>query len=597
MAYGNTSVSALLNQARSALKKQQGLEEEVAAYEYDLSPKDQASFNKYQDFLATRIKQVQSTDPSKSLSLQRKITGAQRTFTSAELTRESIGIAEGNGSKPQKLNKMISLYRSALENGDENLAQRIQLQADQLQVQIQNEAMSKGLGGGGGGSSANDAAAKKGINQQLGKIESAQKELKRELSTGKISSNDYISQIGQLYDAQNKVLSETYQVDKDGNIVQNAHSGLSFDSVKSYYDKHQGLLENDSFQKIMGNNPNVPFELRQAQIGNAFNTKLDPLTGEVKLEPNNIVGLRRMTEFGSTLAAPTVENNVDSGKYKEGFKSLGLSGGDGGSINKTYNTYGGEARNAKFYLDNPDKPGYAYTQDEAGVRYALDKSGNAVMLGDSREADKQIGELKKRLADPNISPQEREAIQKEIMNVNTDALPPDLLPGMQDAKDANYGGLGGVGRRFGVNTGKLLDAYNKQSALKKITELGGNLGLANPLASLAGFAGSTVGALGKIGDLTQQLTGLKQKSDAKNAAEAAQRAAEYQANLQANQQAAAQQQAYQAQIAAQNRQNVALPYKATPAGKAEANRVGSPTFNDKYLGTFGENSLYNKYLR
>lgn len=621
MAYGNTSVSALLNQARAALKKQQGFEEQVAAYEYDLSPKDQASYEKYASFLNNRIKQVQATDPGKALSLQRLITGAQRSFTSSELTRESIAIAEGNGSKPQKLNKMISLYRRALENGDENLAQRIQLQADNLQVQIQNEAMAgAGRGGGGGGSDEADKAAKKGINTQLSKISSAQKELKTELAQGKITSNQYISQMGQLYDAQDKVLQSTYQVDGEGNIVQNQHAGLSFDSVKNYFDQHQKLQTEDQFQKLMGSNPNIPFELRQAQIGNAFKAKFDPLSGEVKLDPNNIVGLRRMTEFGSTLAAPTVENNVDSTKYREAFKKLGFSGGDNGSMTKTYTDAFGNIKEAPFYVNNPDNPDYVYTQDERGVRYALNKDGKAVMLGDSAVADKQIGAIKQdinvlnqRLQNPNISPQEREAIMKDIaqrnqdiQNVNTDLLPQDITDQIAKSKleksDSAVFGLGRVGRKLG-------EAFNDIPGVRPASEVLNKAklnGLMSSYAKLvsapltgAAFALGT-GAQGFIGgaaDLTKRIGQLQEQKRQKDAAEAAQRAAEFAANQQAIAAANAQQQAYQAQVAKQNRQSVALPYKATPAGQAASNVIGSNVFNDKYLGTFGGNSLYNKYLR
>ena len=606
MAYGNTSVSALLNQARAALKKQQSLEEQVASYEYDLSPKDKAAYDKYSSFLSTRAKQVQSTDPAKALSLQRLITGAQRTFTSSELTRESINIAEGTGSKPQKLQKMISLYRQALENGDENLAQRIQLQADNLQVQIQNEAMAGAGRGGGGGSDATDKATKKGINSQLDKISSAQKELKTELAQGKINSNQYISQTAQLYDAKNKILQSTYTVDESGNIVQNQHSGLSYESVKDFYDKHQGLQQDNQFQQLMGSNPNVPFELRQAQIGNAFKAKYDPLSGEVKLDPNNIVGLRRMAEFGSTLAAPTVENNVDSTKYKEGFKKLGFDGGSNGTMTKTYTDALGNTREAPFYLDNPDNPTYAYTQDEKGVRYALTKDGKAIPLGDSAVADRQLKVLNERLANPNISPQEREAIQNDIQNLNTDYLPQGVTDEIAKQKqaegDSAYYGLGRVGRKLGEAANDIPGVTSATNVLNK-AKLGGLVSnIAKFTSGTFGMGGAPIVAGGQsflngVNDLTKKLGVLQEQKKQKDAADAARRAAEFAANQQAIAAANQQQQAYQAQVAAQNRQSVALPYKATPAGQAAANVIGSNTFNDKYLGTFGGNSLYNKFLR
>lgn len=607
MGYGNTSVSALLSQARAALKKQQSLEEQVAAYEYDLSPKDQAAFDKYSSFIDNRVKQVKDSDPSKALSLQRLQTGAQRSFTSSEIQRQSINIAEGKGSKQGKLQAIIGLYRKALENGDEATAQRLQLQADTLQIQIQNEA-NAGAGKGGGGSDAADKAAKKGINAQLDKIQTAKKDFKDDLAAGRITSKDYIAKNAQLFDAQNKILQSTYQVDGNGNIVQNQNSGLSYESVKDYYDKHNSLRQDNLFQQIMGTNPNVPLELRMEQIGNAFRSSIDPLSGEVKLEPNNIVGMRRLTEYGSNLAAPTVENNVDSKKYTEAFKSLGIDGGSSGSVKKGYTDYAGNQREAPFYLSDPEKPDYAYTQDENGVRYALNKDGKAVMLGDSAAASKSIAALQERLANPNISPQEREAIQNDIRNTNTDLVPDGVISGIkgvqQQQQDEQLAGLAGFGRKLVAAGDELVskvpggtDVQNVYSKSKignltnEILRLGGSVtGL--PL----GLAAGAQGLIGGIGGLTKKVGELKVQAEQKAQAVAAQRAAEFQANQQAIQAANAQQAAYQAQVAAQNRQSVALPYKATPAGQAAANTIGSSAFNDKYLGST-TGSLYNKYLR
>lgn len=615
MAYGNTSVSALLSQARAALKKQQSLEEEVAAYEYDLSPKNQESFNKYQDFLAKRIDLVKESDPSKSLSLQRKITGAQRSFTSSEIQRQSIAIAEGNGNKQSKLNSIIGLYRQALENGDEATAQRLQLQADQLQISIQQEAAS-GAGRGGGGSSAAATAAKKGINDTLNKIDIAQRDFKADLRKGKLTSKEYIAKMGQTYDAKDKVLQGTYTIDAEGYV--RPTGGLDNGAAEEFYKTHDKLQNDEGFQRVLGTNRNVPFELRMAQIGDAFNTKYDALTGEVKWEPRNAVGQRRLTEFGSTLATPTIDDNPNGKQYTEGFKSLGLSGGGNGSIEKTYKDYSGNTRKANFYLDNPDKPGYAYTQDENGVRYAInpDAPGGVTMLGDSVAASKQYEQLQSRLANPNISPQEAEAIQNDIRNLNTDYVPQELLDKnkqiAQKQSDDQLLGLPAYGRKFANAAGdvvdavqsgtgayagaagKVLDYAGKNKVISQINSLASGLGIANPFGSVGGAIGGSIGIGGQLKGLYDKFTGLKKQAEAKAAADAAQRAAEFQANQNAIAKARADQAAYQAQVAAQNRQNVALPYKATPQGQADSKVIGTPSFNEKYLGSYG--SLLNKYL-
>jgi len=602
MAYGNTSVSSLLNQARAALKKQQGLEEEVAAYEYDLSPKDQAAYDKYSSFLDSRIKQVQSSDPSKALSLQRKITGAQRTFTSSELTRESIGIAEGTGSKPAKLNKMIALYRRALENGDENLAQRIQLQADNLQVQIQNEAMAgAGRGGGGGGGDTTDQG--KGIKKAMEEFKLAQTSLEGKFRRGEIDNQEYVDKMSKIYDGQNTVLKDAFTIDGDGNVLPNAN-GISLKEAEGFYKDRESLRKNNQFQQLMGTDERVPFDIRRAQINNVFTPEFNPLTGETEFKAKNITGIRRLAELGATQGAFNTEPNIDKKKYEEGFKKLGLTGGGDGSIERAYkDAAGNEVGKSQFFLDNPDNPSYAYTQDKNNVRYALDKDGNSVILGDSKAGSDQITALKARLENPNISPEERAAIMNDIQNVNTDLLPSDLIPGIQDKtqaeQDKAFGGLGGAGRKiskeFSNDAGFVLDKAKKGLAIDRVRGLATGLGLASPFSGLAGLASGGLGAVGAIGDLTKKLTGMKAQAEAKAAADAAARAAEFQRNQEAIAASRANQAAYEAQTKAQNRQQVAIPYNVTAQGKQEAKTIGTPSFNTNYLGAYG--NLLNKYTR
>lgn len=558
MAYGNTSVSALLNQARAALKKQQGLEEEVAAYEYDLSPKDQAAYDKYSSFLDTRIKQVQASDPSKALSLQRKITGAQRTFTSSELTRESIGIAEGTGSKPAKLNKMIALYRRALENGDENLAQRIQLQADNLQVQIQNEAMAGAGRGGGGGGSGDTTDQGKGIKKDLDELKLARTRLEENFRNGKVGEQEYIDKMSKIMDGSDNILKNAFTIDANGDVLPN-NNGISIKEAADLYKDRVELRKNNQFQQLMGTDERVPFDIRRAQINNAFKPTFNPVTGETEFKLNNVTGIRRLAELGATQGAFNTDTNIDKAKYEAGFKKLGLPGGGDGSIDRGYkDAAGNEVGSSKFFLDNPDNPSYAYTQDKNNVRYALDKDGNSVILGDSKAGSDQITALKARLENPNISPQERAAIMSDIQKVNTDMVPAGVIEDIQnksqdqiDAQNNIFGiedtgkGLRKIGKEFSNDAGFVLDKARKGLAIDRVRGLATGLGLASPFSGLAGLASGGLGAVGAIGDLTKKLTGMKAQAEAKAAADAAARAAEFQRNQQIYQQTLAAQQAAQ----------------------------------------------------
>ena len=183
MAYGNTSVSSLLRAARAAQQKQYALEDSIAAYEYDLSPKTQADFEKYQAHLGKRITQYQGTDPLKALNYQKTITSANRSFTSSELSRATTQVLYGNMDNPSKLNLMTDLFRRAVANGDENLAQRIEGQAAQLQ-QIMNRSYGGGGYGRGYGGGTGSSDYKRGINNEVARLENDLKALRGGLKSG-----------------------------------------------------------------------------------------------------------------------------------------------------------------------------------------------------------------------------------------------------------------------------------------------------------------------------------------------------------------------------------------------------------------------------
>jgi hypothetical protein len=186
MARGNTSVSNLLRAARAAQQKQYSLEDSIAAYEYDLSPKDSAAFEKYQAHLNNRIQQYQSIDPLKALNYQKTLTAANRSFTSAEISRATTQVLYGNIDNRTKLNTMIQLYQRALENGDENLAQRIEGQAAQLQYNMNRYYGGRGYGfsyGGGYGSGVGQQF-KNSVNNQVKMLEDDLRTLRGSLNSG-----------------------------------------------------------------------------------------------------------------------------------------------------------------------------------------------------------------------------------------------------------------------------------------------------------------------------------------------------------------------------------------------------------------------------
>lgn len=140
MSLGNTSASSLLNTAKTAYDKQQTYNDSLAAYEFELSAKTPQDYQKYSNYLDGRIKTVGSTDPSKALTLTKTQTSAFHSFTSSQISRDSLAVKYGDLSNTDKYNKMLGYLNDAIGNGDEGLAQSLESQLGSLSVTIQNEA-------------------------------------------------------------------------------------------------------------------------------------------------------------------------------------------------------------------------------------------------------------------------------------------------------------------------------------------------------------------------------------------------------------------------------------------------------------------------
>ena len=471
-----------------------------------------------------------------------------------------------------------------------------------------------GRGSGGSGSSTADAtAAKKGIDAQLDKIKYAQTDLDKDLARGKISSQDYIAKTAQLLDGKNKILSSTYTVDGEGYIRPNQYSALSNDDLYSFYQKHAELQDSKIYKQFIGTNPNVPLDVQLARIAGAYKTKLNPVTKEYELVPGDVVGLRRMTELGSTLSAPNTDLNVDNEKYKNAFKSIGINDGvSSGSLKRTIKPVGSDTPvESQFYLDNPDNPKYAFTEGKFGERYALDpNTGQVALLQDSKAANDQLGVLQDRLTNQNISPQEREAIVNDIKNLNTDLVPQDILDANKKAglKNEVREGLGpfGFSADFGVETVKpFIDKFSltNNNATKLIEEVKKKKLLEQAMAS-ARELGAEIGPLksGVFGVLpalqqrVNQLSQLVQQKRQREIEEANRRAE------QARQAASSASKAALARISPNARPNYTQgtvnnapgPYRIPQATQKAADTVGTPEFTQKYA--FPGIDL-SKYLR
>ena len=133
----SSSISSLLRSATSAQEKIRTYEDSVAAYQWDNSAKTYEDFVTYNDYLNTR--KTSATDPTESLTYQKKIDSARSGYISNEIQRQSIDVVYGTGTNTTKYNKLVDLYDQAASAGQYDLAQSLYLQAANLSVTIQNE--------------------------------------------------------------------------------------------------------------------------------------------------------------------------------------------------------------------------------------------------------------------------------------------------------------------------------------------------------------------------------------------------------------------------------------------------------------------------
>lgn len=130
------SISSLLKSAaarKAAIATEQN---RVVDMEWELSAKTADDLAVYQDHYQ---KAAQTAKASDQISYQSKLISATRSFRSNEIQRSSIDVLEGRMDNESKQQLLINLYHSAVDNGDYDAAQGLNLQIDNLQNTILNE--------------------------------------------------------------------------------------------------------------------------------------------------------------------------------------------------------------------------------------------------------------------------------------------------------------------------------------------------------------------------------------------------------------------------------------------------------------------------
>ena len=160
------TISALLKSAQSTQKRIAEQQDAQVAFDWSQSAKTYEDFIEYSNYLNSR-RAVYNDDPSKLLTLEKTVSSARRAYTSNEIQRQNIDIIEGRGDNTTKYEKLVDLFHQAVDNGDYDQAQTLNLQLDNLSVKMQNEAETAAKALAASGAKTNDNFLKsleKGVN-------------------------------------------------------------------------------------------------------------------------------------------------------------------------------------------------------------------------------------------------------------------------------------------------------------------------------------------------------------------------------------------------------------------------------------------------
>ena len=149
-----TTTTALLRTQKSRQQEIWNQEDAIRDYEWTLSEKSAEDFAAYTQHYKDRMNNP-NADGDKMLTYQKRLTSANKAYTSNVIQRASIDIIEGQQPEEHKINVLEDMYRQAYAIGDMDLAQSLRYQLDNQYVQMQNrqllEMAAYGRGGYGGG--------------------------------------------------------------------------------------------------------------------------------------------------------------------------------------------------------------------------------------------------------------------------------------------------------------------------------------------------------------------------------------------------------------------------------------------------------------
>lgn len=386
MALGNVSVSALLRASSSALERNAQFEDATAAYDFALSAKTDADFAKYVGHLKNRAGAI--TDPVKQLALQKTMDSARNQYQSATIQRINTQINYGNMSLQDKSNALQSLRDQAISIGDMDQAQSLEYQYTSVDKQIQNEAEATARAGSAksGGNGGYDTGLGKGYADKLKEFDGAEKQLKEQLATGKITANQFAVKMSVLNGGgsadDGTPIAGREQLYKQ---LDSDQTGLSEDDAQKLFEKYSSFIAGDDYKKY---NSYTGGLIKSGDVG--FGEKRTQTGVDANGKPVYSSEIVQLKKVGSSLD--------EKGNTIPQFEA-GRRAGDSGTFIRNMASGGGITKRVEDLFKVQGENDYGYINDEQGKRFV----GKTITLPSGKQGEftaKNLADLKS-LEDPN----------------------------------------------------------------------------------------------------------------------------------------------------------------------------------------------------
>lgn len=381
-----TTTSALLKTQKSRQNEIWGQEDSLKDYEWTLSDKSPEAYAAYIQHYKNRMNSPQA-DGDKMLTYQKRLSSANKAYTSNEIQRASIDIIEGRQPEEYKIQVLEDMYTQAYQLGDMDLAQSLRYQLDNQYVQQQNRQLLEMAAYGGGGYGSGGGYGGSGSSADLKEYVAQVTAYKQDVNSGSI----------QL-------------ADKDGN-----ESGLTLNDVMFSLDKFgtNRTLEMLGNYKIEGATPTQVIQGALANAYDALQEMADSIPDELEKQKmkssiNAQINSDNIKIGGHTFNLATLEQMlIDEAEGNPSYRAIETS--DGFKLEKRKNIKSEFRTDENGYAivdESTGRPRIFTTHGDEGIAgiykgynpgqeayYEIDKFGNLVLADPNKVYDKN-GQLK-----------------------------------------------------------------------------------------------------------------------------------------------------------------------------------------------------------